>query len=191
MFLIVGLGNPGNKYENTRHNIGFKVVDYLAFLHGIKLSKLKHKALLGEGIIQSQKVIIAKPQTYMNLSGESVLEIMQWYKINTNNIIVIYDDVSLEVGRIRIRKKGSSGGHKGIESIIYQLITDEFPRIKIGVGQPSHPDYELSDYVLSGFNEDEKKIMMDSIKRSAEAVQVILQAGADKAMNKFNGAKKE
>jgi PTH1 family peptidyl-tRNA hydrolase len=186
VYLIVGLGNPGNKYENTRHNIGFKVVDYLASLYGIKLSKLKHKSILGEGIIQSKKVVIAKPQTYMNLSGESVIEIKRWYKINTGNIIIIYDDISLETGRLRIRSKGSAGGHNGMKSIIYHLNTDVFPRIKVGVGQPLNPKYELTDFVLGSFPKDEIEIMANAIKNSTDAVQVILQAGIEHAMNRFN-----
>jgi PTH1 family peptidyl-tRNA hydrolase len=187
MYLIVGLGNPGSKYAGTRHNVGFEVIDYLADLYNIAVTKVKHKALIGEGIIQGKKVVLAKPQTYMNLSGESIREMKEWYKINNDNIIVIYDDISLEPGKLRIRAKGSAGGHNGIKSIIYQLNSDVFPRIKIGVGQPSHPDYDLADFVLGRFSEKEQEIMINSLKKAADAVPVIIQAGVNEAMNRFNG----
>lgn len=187
MYLIVGLGNPGNKYVGTRHNIGFETIDYIASLYHIHVTKVKHKALMGEGMIQGQKVVLAKPQTYMNLSGESIREIKDWYKIDNNNIVVIYDDISLEIGKIRIRAKGSAGGHNGIKSIIYQLNSEVFPRVKIGVGQPSHPGYDLADFVLSQFTKEEQPYMIEAIKKAADSVAVLVQAGINEAMNKFNG----
>ncbi|NLY42878.1 MAG: aminoacyl-tRNA hydrolase [Clostridiaceae bacterium] len=187
MYLIVGLGNPGAQYAGTRHNVGFEVIDYLSSVYNINMSRLKHKALIGEGFIQGNKVILAKPQTYMNLSGESVRDLKEWYKLDNSNIIVIYDDISLQLGRIRIRAKGSDGGHNGVKSIIYQMQSDVFPRIKIGIGQPSHPDYDLADYVLGKFSREELEILIPSLKKAAEAVPVIIQAGVNVAMNKFNG----
>ncbi|MGE4282587.1 MAG: aminoacyl-tRNA hydrolase [Clostridia bacterium] len=187
MYLIVGLGNPGSKYTETRHNVGFEIIDYLAALYNIKVTKIKHKALIGEGLVQGKKVILAKPQTYMNLSGESVREMKEWYKIENNNIIVVYDDISLDLGKIRIRPQGSAGGHNGIKSIIYQLNTETFPRIKIGVGQPSHPEYDLADFVLGKFSQEEKKAAIDSFKKAAEAIPLIIQTGTAEAMNRFNG----
>lgn len=186
MYLIIGLGNPGSKYSWTRHNIGFEVVDYIAKLYDISISKIKHKALLGEGMVQGKKVILAKPQTYMNNSGESIREMKEWYKIDVKNIIVIYDDISLPTGKLRIRPKGSAGGHNGIKSIIYQLNTDIFPRIKVGVGQPNHPDYDLADYVLGRFSKEEENDIIEAIKEAAQAVATIIQSGVDVAMNKFN-----
>lgn len=187
MYLIVGLGNPGPKYEGTRHNVGFEVVDYLAAQYRISVTRLKHKALVGEGIIQGEKVILSKPQTYMNLSGESVRDMKNWYKVDNHNIIVIYDDISLPVGKLRIRPQGSAGGHNGIKSIIYQLHSDVFPRIKIGVGQPAHPEHDLADFVLGRFNEQEKEQIIKVMKNAADAVPVIIQAGVTEAMNRYNG----
>jgi len=186
MYVIVGLGNPGSKYAGTRHNIGFEVINYLSALYKININKVKFKAILGEGIIQGEKVILVKPQTYMNLSGESVRDIKEWYKIPNENIIIIYDDISLETGKLRIRAKGSAGGHNGIKSIIYQLNSDVFPRIKIGVGQPSHADYDLADYVLGRFEKEEQEVITEAVKKAADAVAVILSAGINHAMNKFN-----
>ncbi len=186
MHLIVGLGNPGDKYSGTRHNAGFEVLDYLSKQYGIKINKLKHKALIGEGMIQGHRVVLAKPQTYMNLSGDSILEIKNWHKINEDNIIVVYDDISLQVGKIRIREKGSAGGHNGMKSTILRLNTDQFPRIRVGVGQPKHQEHELINYVLGKFEEHETKDIIQAIKDAAEAISVIMQAGISAAMNKFN-----
>ena len=186
MYLVIGLGNPGHEYSWTRHNIGFEVIDYISKLYDIRVSKIKHKALLGEGIIQGEKVILAKPQTYMNNSGESVREMKEWYKVDTKNMIIIYDDISLPTGKLRIRPKGSAGGHNGIKSIIYQLNTDVFPRIKIGVGQPDYPDYDLADYVLGRFSKEEENDIIKAVKDAAQAVATIIQSGIDVAMNKFN-----
>ncbi len=186
MYLIVGLGNPGNQYVGTRHNIGFDAIEYIASQYHITLSKLKHKAIIGQGMIQGHKAILAKPQTYMNLSGESIREIKNWYNIASDNIVVIYDDISLPVGKIRIRGKGSAGGHNGIKSTIYQLNTENFIRIKVGVGQPEHADYELADYVLSRFAPQEKTSIADAVSDTRDAIAMILQAGMNRAMNRFN-----
>ena len=154
MYLIAGLGNPDKKYEATRHNIGFETIDLLAHKEGIRLTKLKHKAVCGDGIICGEKVIIAKPQTYMNLSGESIRDIVKFYKIPVQNVIVVCDDINLEIGRLRIRPKGSDGGHNGLKSIIYQLASDDFVRIRMGVGAPKGEHYDLADYVLGKFSKE-------------------------------------
>jgi PTH1 family peptidyl-tRNA hydrolase len=188
MYIIVGLGNPGDKYKYTKHNVGFMVVDYFASVHKININKIKHKAVLGECLIGQEKVILAKPQTYMNLSGESVQELMHWYKEDISKLIVIYDDVDLPVGRIRIRQEGSSGTHKGMKSIIYILDTDQFPRIRIGIGK--QPDYmDLADYVLSKFSDEEIPLMAEAVKDSALAVEEIIKNGINSAMNKYNREK--
>ncbi len=186
MYIIVGLGNPEPKYDNTRHNIGFHVIDVLSRKYNITLNKLKFKAVYGDGIIGGEKVILVKPQTYMNLSGEAVRDIASFYKVPPENIIVIFDDVSLETGRMRIREKGSAGGHNGIKSIIYQLSSDEFGRIKLGIGAPPHADFDLADYVLGKFSPDEIKILEPVLLDAADAVECIIKNGAPSAMNKFN-----
>jgi len=187
MYLIAGLGNPGKEYEMTRHNIGFEVIDYLAEQYNIKVNRLKFKALYAEVNIGGEKVFLVKPQTYMNLSGESIREFSAFYKIPAQNIIVINDDISLKAGKIRIRTKGSAGGHNGLKSIIYQLNTDEFPRIKVGVGAPEHAEHDLADFVLGRFKKDEIPVLEDAIIRSAKAAETIIKQGADVAMNRFNG----
>ncbi len=187
MYLIVGLGNPGKRFDGTRHNIGFEVIDYLGTLYDISIKKLKHKALIGEGKIKGHRVVLVKPQTFMNLSGESVRELKEWFKIEEINIIIIYDDISIETGRMRIRAKGSDGGHNGIKSIIYQLKSDVFPRIKVGVGQPLHSEYNLADYVLSKFSEEEKADVIDTVRRAADAIPLIIDEGISVAMNEYNG----
>ena len=187
MYLIVGLGNPGRDYVGTRHNVGFEALDVIASKYDIKLNKEKFRAVYGEGRIGGERVILAKPQTFMNLSGESVREIMSWYKIAPENLIVIYDDISLEVGTLRIRPKGSAGGHNGVKNIIYQLNTDIFPRIKIGIGAPKTPEYELIDYVLGKFQKEEVDILIKVAIKTAEAVEVIIENGTELAMSKFNG----
>ncbi len=186
MYLIVGLGNPGRQYEMTRHNIGFHTIDYIADQKKVKINKLKHKALYGETEICGEKVYLIKPQTYMNLSGDSVIEFAKFYKIPPENIIVISDDISLDTGRIRVREKGSAGGHNGLKSIIYQLGSDNFPRVKMGVGSPAHADYDLADYVLGRFSRDEIPVMEDAIIRASKAVEEIIKNGAQSAMNKYN-----
>lgn len=185
MYIIAGLGNPGKKYENTRHNIGFIALDYMSALFDIKVNKIKHKAIVGEGKIEGERVMLVKPQTFMNLSGESVREIADYYKVPVENIIIIYDDISLEPGSVRIRKKGSDGGHNGIKSIIYQLNSDAFPRIKLGVGAKP-PGYDLADWVLAKFTDDDIKIMSKSVETAAKAVPEIIKSGTESAMNKFN-----
>lgn len=189
MFVIVGLGNPGKKYENTRHNAGFIAIDALADKYGINISEKKHKALCGSGVIEGNKVLLVKPQTFMNLSGESVRSVMDFYKIDPEeDMLVIYDDVSLVPGNIRIRKKGSAGGHNGIKSIIAHAGTQNFMRIKVGVGEkPS--GWDLADYVLGHFSEEDhtklKEIMPDVI----QAATLMVQGDVDKAMNDFNAKK--
>lgn len=186
MYIIAGLGNPGKQYDMTRHNIGFHTIDYIAEKHGIKLSKLKFKAVYGEGKIGGEKVYLVKPQTYMNLSGEAVGEMARFYKIPPENIIVINDDISLDTGRIRIRAKGSAGGHNGLKSIIYHLSTDVFPRVKMGVGAPKDAD-ELVDFVLGRFTKAEIPVMETAIINAEGAVCEIIKNGTESAMNKFNG----
>ena len=186
MFLIVGLGNPGKEYEGTRHNIGFEAVDYIADKYNIELNRIKFKGIFGEGMINGKKVILLKPTTYMNLSGESIREVVNFYKISNEEIIVIYDDISLEVGRLRIREKGSHGGHNGIKSIIANLSSDVFPRVKIGVGGPKG---DLVSHVLGKFSNSEKEILRESIMATSEAVTTILSKDTKEAMNKFNGFK--
>ena len=189
MYIIAGLGNPGKEYENTRHNIGFDVIDRLAEEENIAVMESKHKALIGKGYVAGQKVILAKPQTFMNLSGESIREIVDYYKVDdTSELIVISDDISLDVGQLRIRKKGSAGGHNGIKNIISHLGTQEFPRIKVGVGdKPKKMD--LADYVLSRFSKEDRAVMEDAFREAAGAVEMMITQGADAAMNQFNGHK--
>lgn len=184
MFIITGLGNPGRRYEHTRHNIGFITVDYLAEKHGIRINKLKHKALVGEGIISGQKVLLVKPQTYMNLSGQSVRELVSYYKPELSNLIVVYDDIDLPMGRLRIRPAGSAGTHNGMRSIIYDLQRDDFPRVRIGIG--GERKIRLADYVTGGFGKEEKKLMEDAVIRAVSALECILGEGIDRAMNDFN-----
>ena len=186
MFVIVGLGNPGKKYENTRHNAGFIAIDALADKYGINISEKKHKALCGSGVIEGNKVLLVKPQTFMNLSGESVRSVMDFYKVDPEeDMLVIYDDISLAPGNIRIRKKGSAGGHNGIKNIIERLGTSDFMRVKIGIGEKP-AEMELADYVLGHFSRAEKAIMKDEAKTAAEAVESIVRDGIDRAMNKYN-----
>ena len=174
MFVIVGLGNPGKKYEKTRHNMGFLAIDKLAEKHDIKVNKLKHKALTGDGFIFGQKALLVKPQTYMNLSGESVREIVSYYDINLEDLIVIYDDFDLEIGTIRIRKKGSAGSHNGMKSIIGQIQSKDFPRIRIGIGK-SGGGAEWKDFVLGKTSKQDEKLIEDAVDRAADAVGCILE----------------
>ncbi|HOA80006.1 MAG TPA: aminoacyl-tRNA hydrolase [Defluviitaleaceae bacterium] len=185
MYAIIGLGNPGLQYAATRHNVGFEVIERLAFENNIDVSRKKFHALIGEGMIGGEKVILAKPQTYMNLSGKSVIEIINWYKLDPRNIIIIYDDISLPIGLIRVRTKGSDGGHNGIKNIISCLGSQEFLRVRVGVGEKP-PGWDLSDYVLSRFTKEEIKEMVQSIKIASDAVETIIKEGPDKAMNVFN-----
>lgn len=186
MYIIVGLGNPGKEYNNTRHNIGFEAIDKLAEANSIAVMEKKHKAMIGKGYIEGQRVILAKPQTFMNLSGESVRELIDYYKIDEKEeLIVLYDDISLEPGRLRVRKKGSAGGHNGIKNIIAHLGHNEFQRIKIGVGEKPK-GYDLVDYVLGHFSKEEQPVMKEALEKSTEAVACLLAEDVDTAMNRFN-----
>lgn len=185
MKIIVGLGNPTREYAGTRHNVGFSVIYNISDAYNIPVETKKHKALIGKGAIEGEKVVLAMPQTYMNLSGESVRELMDFYKCELSDLIVIYDDISLDVGKLRIRAKGSAGGHNGIKNIIAHLGTQEFARIKIGVGEkPAKMD--LADYVLGHFSKEEQPVIRESADRAREAVATILTEGIASAMNKFN-----
>ena len=188
MYVIAGLGNPGKKYENTRHNMGFLVVDEFAAAHGFDVRRIKHKALIGEGRIAGEKVLLVKPQTYMNLSGESLREVMSYYDVPMENLIVIYDDMDLPTGTLRIRKKGSAGNHNGMKSVVYQLQSDEFPRMRIGIGQVSGDEWK--DYVTGQVSGDEAKVLADTIRNAADAVECIITEGIDIAMNKYNTSRK-
>ena len=185
--LVVGRGNPGEKYENPRHNVGFLTVDELAERARVPVQKLKHRALTNTLEVGGVKVLLMKPVTYMNLSGEAVGEAARFYKLPPERVLVISDDVSLPVGKLRIRKGGSAGGHNGLKSIIQHLGTDQFPRIKVGVGQKPHPDYDMADWVLSKFAGEDLKTITEAIRKAADAVECLIQEGPDKAMNRFNG----
>ncbi|MBC8062464.1 MAG: aminoacyl-tRNA hydrolase [Clostridiaceae bacterium] len=188
MHLIVGLGNPGTQYKSTRHNVGFDILDLISEKYNITVNRIKFKGVYGEGIIGGEKVILLKPSTFMNLSGESVREAASFYKINVLNIIVLQDDISLEVGRMRIRSKGSAGGHNGLKSIILNLSSEEFVRFKIGVGQPKG---ELVSHVLGKFSKEERNLIDEVNNSTVEAIELVIKQGAAQAMNKFNGYKAE
>ena len=191
MYIIAGLGNPGKEYENTRHNIGFDVIDRLAEEENIAVMESKHKALIGKGYVAGQKVILAKPQTFMNLSGESIREIVDYYKVDdTAELIVISDDISLDVGQIRIRKKGSAGGHNGIKNIIAMTGTENFKRIKVGVGEKP-AGWDLADHVLGRMSEEDRAAFEEAVKESVKATEMILEDEIDQAMNDFNRKKRE
>lgn len=185
MYYIVGLGNPGLQYENTRHNVGFLTIDYLARKYNINVKKIKFKSLYGQGEISGHKVMLIKPQTYMNNSGEALRELYSYYKFDHDKLIVIYDDIDIEFGSIRIKKKGSAGTHNGMKSIIYNLQYDDFPRIKLAVGKK--PDFmNLANFVLSGFRGDDVNVIEDEIEMAADAVESILADGIEKAMGTYN-----
>jgi len=186
MFIVAGLGNPGAKYHGTRHNIGFYTVELFAAAHGIVLNKVRHKALIGEGRIGDEKVIVAEPQTYMNLSGESLLDLKNFYKADPSRIIVVYDDIDLDVGVLRIRPSGSAGTHNGMRSVIYQLQTEGFPRVRIGVGRPPE-GWDLADYVLSRFAAEEIEPVKDACSRAVQGIELIITKGTADAMSRFNG----
>ena len=190
MYLIAGLGNPTREYEKTRHNVGFEAIDILADKAGTTVTEKKHKALYGKGYIGGQKVILAKPQTYMNLSGESIREIADFYKIEPENIIILCDDISLAEGQLRIRLKGSAGGHNGLKNIISHLGTQEFPRIRIGVGEKPR-GMDLADYVLGRFPKEQQAVMEEAYRDAAEAACMMIEDGADAAMNHYNRKNKE
>lgn len=185
-WLIVGLGNPGKKYELTRHNVGFIALETLAGVHNIPVKNLKFKALCGQGVIGGKSVLLMMPQTFMNLSGEAVSAAAQFYKIPNEKILVIYDDISLPVGKLRARAKGSAGGHNGIKNIIQLTGNDVFPRIKIGVGAPPHPDYDVADWVLGTFGEDDKKTLAEAIDKAVSAVPTLLNEGVEKTASTIN-----
>lgn len=186
MYLIAGLGNPTKQYENTRHNVGFEVIDTLAEKYHITIGEKKHKALIGKGMIEGQKVILAKPQTYMNLSGESIVELVHYFKLDPETeLIVIFDDISFVPGNLRIRQSGSAGGHNGVKSIIKCLGTQKFMRIKVGVGEKPK-DWDLADFVLGRFTEQERKNLEDALQRAAEAVGYMVNGEVAKAMNEYN-----
>lgn len=191
MFLIVGLGNPGKQYEHTRHNVGFDVMDAIAEKYNISISEKKHKALCGKGVIAGEKVVLAKPQTFMNLSGESVAELLHYYKLDPEDeMLVIFDDISLAPGGIRIRKKGSAGGHNGIKNIIAMTGTQNFKRVKVGVGEKPK-GWDLADHVLGHFSGDDSAKVREAIADAVMATEMILQGDIDQAMNDFNGKKQE
>lgn len=188
MYLIAGLGNPGKQYEKTRHNIGFMVLDLIAEELGTVINKIKFKALYSDVYYKEEKLILLKPMTYMNLSGESVKEAVSFYKLPLSSLIVVYDDMDLPLGRIRIKKGGSSGGHKGIESIIYQLNSEEFTRIRVGIGKPK-PGQDTISHVLGTFQEDERDKAREIIQLAAKAALCVVEKGIENAMNVYNGIK--
>lgn len=184
MFIIAGLGNPGKKYENTRHNMGFLVIDRLASKNDIKVNKLKHRALVGDGFISGQKVLLVKPQTYMNLSGESLGEVLRYYHAEPQNLIVIYDDFDLAEGTLRIRKKGSAGSHNGMKSVIEQIGSQDFPRVRVGIGKSGGLDWK--DFVLGKITGGQKQLISEAVEQAADSIMCILEKGIDKAMNEYN-----
>lgn len=185
-YLIVGLGNPGRQYEATRHNAGFICLDLFAEQHGIKIDRLKFKSLMGEGRIGGHRCLFLKPQTFMNLSGEAVRDAAEFYKIKPENIIVIFDDISLEPGKVRIRRKGSDGGHNGMKNIIYHIKSDAIPRIKVGVGAKPNPEYDLADWVLSRFSKDEAEKIKAAAEKAATAIELMVDGDIDGAMSRVN-----
>ena len=185
-YIIVGLGNPGDKSHNTRHNAGFMSLDKLAEKCGVQMKKIRFKSLTAEAVVNGVPCLLMKPTTYMNNSGEAVVEAMNFYKIPAENVIICYDDISLEPSHIRIRRKGSDGGHNGMKSIIYLTGFDTFPRIKIGVGAKPHKDYNLADWVLSHFSEEEMKLMGEATDKAVSSLELIVKGRTDEAMNKYN-----
>lgn len=188
-WLIVGLGNPGSEYERTRHNCGFRAIDVLADKLGCKIDKAKFQGLYGTANWQGRKLMLLKPQTFMNLSGRSVLQLSAYFHIPPQKIIVMFDDISLEPGRLRIRGNGSAGGHNGIKSIISELGSQDFPRVKIGVGAKPNPNYDLADWVLSTFSANEEKDLAGALERAADAALCVIADGVPNASNRFNGSK--
>jgi len=185
-YLVVGLGNPGREYEETRHNAGFMALDTIAQKLGFKIDRIKFKGLCGDAVIAGKRVLFLKPSTFMNLSGQSVTEAMQFHKIPIEHVIVFCDDISLDVGRVRIRRKGSDGGHNGLKNIIYLSAKDTFPRVKIGVGQKPHPDYDLAKWVLSRFSADDKKNLQKVLDQAADILSLIIEGKIDQAMSNYN-----
>ncbi|MGI6254964.1 MAG: aminoacyl-tRNA hydrolase [Acutalibacter sp.] len=185
-FLVVGLGNPGKQYEGTRHNAGFMAVDTIAQKHHTEVKRIKFKGTVGECVLGGKKVLLLKPSTYMNLSGQAVQEAMQFYKLSPEKVLVIYDDINLDPGKLRIRRKGSDGGHNGMKNIIYLAGSDQFPRIKLGVGKKPHPDYNLADWVLSRFTDKERESLATALDNAAAAAELIVRGDIDRAMNLYN-----
>lgn len=185
-FIVAGLGNPDRKYAFTRHNSGFLCVDALAEKENFTIKKLKFRSLVGDAVLGGHRCLVMKPQTYMNNSGEAIRDAAEFYKIPPEHIIVIFDDISLDVGKLRIRRKGTDGGHNGIKSIIYHLNSDQFPRIKLGVGKKPHPDYDLADWVLSEFKKEEEAPLKSAIEHACAAVELMLDGQIDEAMNQYN-----
>ena len=186
-WLVVGLGNPGSKYESTRHNMGFLAVDMLAEKEKFKFTKLRFKAWTATVDLGGEKVLVMKPQTYMNLSGEAVGEAARFYKIPPEHVLVISDDISLTTGKLRIRPSGSAGGHNGLKSIIQHLGSDKFPRIKVGVGSPQHAEHDIVDWVIGKPMGEDQKVLLQTLEKAAEAIPAVIAQGPEKAMNKFNG----
>lgn len=185
-YLIVGLGNPGRQYENTRHNAGFIALDYLADDLGVRVNRIKFKSTVGEATVAGHRCLLMKPSTFMNLSGQAVTEAMRFYKLPPQKVIILCDDINLDVGKLRIRRKGSDGGQNGIKNIIYLSGSDEFPRVKIGIGKKPHPEYDLKDWVLSRFTDKDKTILKDTLPKIANAVGLMVNDDIDKAMNMYN-----
>ena len=185
-WIVVFLGNPGKKYDFTRHNAGFMTADACEAAENVRIDRLRFRALTGQTSVGGEGVLLMKPQTYMNLSGDAVIEAAKFYKVPAERVIVVSDDVSLPEGRLRIRTKGSAGGHNGLKSIIARLGTDAFPRVKLGVGAPPHPDYDMADWVLGTFRGEDRKIMEQAAERAWQAVKCYITEGPDRAMNKFN-----
>ena len=184
MQVIIGLGNPENRYNGTRHNIGFEVIDQFAEINDIEIKKTKHKALIGEGFVGGKKIMLVKPQTYMNLSGESALDVVEYYDVPLENLLIIYDDIDLEVGKMRIRSKGSAGTHNGMRSIVQLLQETEIPRLRMGIGRPEKQD--LVSYVLGKFTPEERMELKDTLKKAGQAIEVFISKGVTEAMNQFN-----
>ena len=186
-YIVAGLGNPGREYENTRHNAGFMALDHIQKKEGFELKRLRFKALCGDGMIAGKRVLFIKPSTFMNKSGESVRDAMQYYDIPPEHTIILFDDVSIDVGKLRIRLKGSDGGQKGMHNIIYLTGDDKFPRVRVGIGKKKHPDMKLADWVLSRFTPDELKALEPVLDNTAEAVSLIIGGNVNEAMNRYNG----
>jgi len=186
-WLVVGLGNPGDRFAETRHNVGFQVADEIAERKNVPIQRLKYKALTNTTEFGGTRILLMKPVTYMNLSGEAVGEAARFFKVPPERVLVISDDVSLPLGKLRIRRSGSAGGHNGLKNIIQHLGTDQFPRLKVGVGEKPHPDYEMADWVLSKFAGEDRRRMEETVKRAADAVEAILTLGVDEAMSRYNG----